>query len=420
MNPKNNRKSNKNRDFRKGQEPKREPKQKERSNLEKVIHETMNKCVYQRKCGGCTYQHLSYEKQLKEKQKTIEKLLGKLKKPEPIIGMENPLYYRNKVHRVVAGDKRGNCYTGIYEANSHRVVKVEKCLIENQKSDEICQTIANLMKSFKMRPYNEDTGYGFLRHILIRSGHNTGQYLVTLVTSSPVFPSKNNFVKALRQKHPEITSIVANVNDRHTSMILGEKEQILYGKGYIEDILCGKTFRISPKSFYQINAVQTEKLYEKAIQYAELTGKETVIDAYSGIGTIGIIAAEHAGEVLSVELNKEAVKDAIANAKANNIKNIRFINADAGEFMVKMASRGQKADVVFMDPPRSGSSPSFLNALFSLQPKKIVYISCNPETLKRDLEILTKKKYRVEKIQPYDLFPATGHTECIALVQRGK
>ena len=220
-------------------------------------------------------------------------------------------------------------------------------------------TVTSLMKSFKMRPYNEDTGYGFLRHILVRTGYHTGQIMVVLVTASPVFPSKNNFVKALRKEHPEITTIVANVNNRNTSMVLGDKQQILYGKGYIEDVLCGKTFRISSKSFYQVNPVQTEVLYNKAIEFAGLTGKERVIDAYSGIGTIGMVASDHAGEVISVELNGDAVRDAVFNAKQNKVKNIRFYKEDAGDFMVKMASHKEKADVVFMDPPRAGSDPCF-------------------------------------------------------------
>ena len=207
-----------------------------------------------------------------------------------------------------------------------------------------------------MRPYNEDTGYGFLRHILVRTGYHTGQIMVVLVTASPVFPSKNNFVKALRKEHPEITTIIANVNNRNTSMVLGDKQQILYGKGYIEDVLCGKTFRISPKSFYQVN---------KAIEFAGLTGKERVIDAYSGIGTIGMVASDNAGEVISVELNGDAVRDAVFNAKQNKVKNIRFYKEDAGDFMVKMASHKEKADVVFMDPPRSGSDKKFLHFLQS-------------------------------------------------------
>ena len=206
------------------------------------------KCPYEKKCGGCQYIDLPYEEQLKKKQKDTNKLLKSFGKVKPIIGMKDPWHYRNKVHGVVARDRHGNCFTGIYENRSHRVIRVDSCLIENQKADEIMNTVTSLMKSFKMRPYNEDTGYGFLRHILVRTGYHTGQIMVVLVTASPVFPSKNNFVKALRKEHPEITTIIANVNNRNTSMVLGDKQQILYGKGYIEDVLCGKTFRISPKS----------------------------------------------------------------------------------------------------------------------------------------------------------------------------
>lgn len=376
------------------------------------------KCLYNKKCGGCQYLHLKYSKQLEKKQKEVVSLLKSFGKVRPIIGMEDPYHYRNKVHGVVAADRRGNGYTGIYEEKSHHIIRVDSCLIENQKADEIMQSVAGLMKSFKMKPFNEDTGYGFLRHILIRTGCHTGEIMVVLVTASPVFPSKNNFVKALRKKHPEITTIVANVNDRRTSMVLGEKQQILYGKGYIEDVLCSKRFRISPKSFYQVNPVQTEVLYGKAIEYAGLTGKETVIDAYSGIGAIGMIASDHAKEVISVELNGEAVRDAISNAKMNKIKNIQFYKADAGEFMVQMAFRKQKADVVFMDPPRAGSDKKFMDSLLKLAPKKVVYVSCNPATLKRDLAYLTSKGYQVKEIQPVDMFPMTTHTECIALLRK--
>ena len=376
------------------------------------------KCLYNKKCGGCQYLHLEYSKQLEKKQKEVTSLLKSFGKVRPIIGMEDPYHYRNKVHGVVAADRQGNGYTGIYEEKSHRIIRVDSCLIENQKADEIMQSVVGLMKSFKMKPFNEDTGYGFLRHILIRTGYHTGEIMVVLITASPVFPSKNNFVKALRKKHPEITTIVANVNDRHTSMVLGEKQQILYGKGYIEDILCGKRFRISPKSFYQVNPKQTEVLYGKAIEYAGLTGKETVIDAYSGIGTIGMIASDHAKQVISVELNGEAVRDAISNAKINQIKNIRFYKADAGDFMVQMAARKQKADVVFMDPPRSGSDKKFMDSLLKLAPKKVVYVSCNPETLKRDLAYLISKGYRVKEIQPIDQFPFTVHSEVITCLQR--
>ncbi|MCD8020773.1 MAG: 23S rRNA (uracil(1939)-C(5))-methyltransferase RlmD [Clostridiales bacterium] len=375
-------------------------------------------CPYAKKCGGCNYIDLDYKKQLKKKQKQVKELLGSFGTVEPIIGMSDPYHYRNKVHGVVAADRKGNGYTGIYEEKSHRIIRVDSCLIENQKADEIMQSVAGLMKSFKMKPYNEDTGYGFLRHILIRTGYHTGQIMVVLVTVSPVFPSKNNFVKALLKLHPEITTIVANVNDRSTSMVLGDKQQVLYGKGYIEDILCGKRFRISPKSFYQVNPVQTEVLYKKAIEYASLTGKETVIDAYSGIGTIGMVASDTASRVISVELNGEAVRDAVANAKMNQIKNIQFYKEDAGDFMVQLADQKQKVDVVFMDPPRSGSDEKFMDALLRLAPRRVVYISCNPETQKRDLTYLTKRGYQVRKIQPVDMFPMTGHVETIVLMSR--
>ena len=239
-----------------------------------------------------------------------------------------------------------------------------------------------------------------------------------MVLGSPVLPSKKNFVKALCEKHPEITSIVINVNDRQTSMVLGEKEQVIYGKGFIIDTLCGLTFKISPKSFYQVNPVQTETLYKKAIEYAGLTGKERVIDAYSGIGTIGMIAAKDAKEVISVESNTDAVADAHWNARHNNIKNVQFYEADAGHFLTQMAKDGEKADVIFMDPPRSGSDKAFLSAVVNVSPKRIVYISCNIETLARDLEYLTKKGYCVKKACPVDMFPWTVHVETVVELDR--
>ena len=339
-------------------------------------------------------------------------------RPEDIIAMEQPAHYRNKVHAVFGEDRKHNIISGIYEEKSHRIVPVDSCYIENQKADEIIVSVRELLRSFKIRPYNEDTGYGLLRHVLIRTGHVTGQIMVVLVLSSPIMPSKNNFVKALLKLHPEITTIVVNVNDRDTSMVLGDKEQILYGKGYIEDELCGKTFRISPKSFYQVNSVQTEKLYRKAMEYAGLTGKETVLDAYCGTGTIGIIASERAAQVIGVELNRDAVKDAVSNARRNNISNIRFYQNDAGKFLMEMAEQQGKLDVLLMDPPRSGSDETFLNSVAAVRPGKIVYISCNPDTLVRDLQFLHKKGYRVEKCVGVDMFPFTQHVEMVCLLSK--
>lgn len=375
-------------------------------------------CKLAKKCGGCVYQGMTYQAQLKKKQKFAEKQIGSFCKVEKIIGMDEPYYYRNKVHAVFDREKNGKVISGVYQAGTHKVVNVDSCQIEDQKADEIIVSIRDLIKSFKMKIYNEDTGYGLFRHVLIRVGKHSGQIMVVLVLSSPILPSKNNFVKALRKLHPEISTIVLNVNNQKTSMVLGEKETVLYGKGFIEDTLCDYVFRISSKSFYQINVEQTEKLYRKAIELAALTGKERVIDAYCGIGTIGIIASEKAKEVIAVELNKDAVKDAIYNAKRNGVKNVRFYQNDAGKFMVGMAKQGEKADVVFMDPPRAGSTEEFLSSVVTLSPEKVVYISCNPETQKRDLEYLTKHGYRAEVAWPFDLFPWTEHTETICLLSR--
>ena len=333
--------------------------------------------------------------------------------------MDDPFHYRNKVHAVMARDRKGRIISGVYKEGTHTVLPVETCLIENKKADEIIGTIRELLPSFKMKVFDEDTGYGFLRHVLVRTAHATGEIMVVLITASPVFPSKNNFVKALRKVHPEITTVVQNVNGRDTSMVLGEKEHVLYGPGFIVDVLCGKKFRISSKSFYQINPVQTEKLYNLAIEAAGLTGKETVVDAYCGIGTIGIVAASAAKEVIGVELNRDAVRDAVTNAKANGEKNIRFYNNDAGKFMVQMASQNAHADVVFMDPPRSGSTEEFMDAVAILNPDRVVYVSCNPETLARDLAYFKKKGYRAEKAWAVDQFPATSHVETVVLLSKG-
>lgn len=374
------------------------------------------KCAVSKKCGGCQYQGISYREQLKKKQKLEGHLLGKYCKVSPIIGMENPFYYRNKVHHVFDRDRKGNIVSGTYEANTHHVVPVEHCLIEDEKCQEIIGTIRQMLKSFKIKTYDEDTGYGLLRHVLVRRGFQTGEIMVILVLGSPILPSKNNFVKALLKAHPEISTIVLNVNDKKTSMVLGDWEKPIYGKGFIRDRLCGCTFRISPKSFYQVNPVQTEILYQTAVKFAGLTGKETVIDAYCGIGTIGLAAAKHAKKVIGVELNQDAVRDARINAKENKVSHVEFRQGDAGEFMAAMAERGERADVVFMDPPRSGSDKKFLASVVKLAPERVVYISCEPTTLERDLKYLTRHGYEVKKVQPVDMFPFTEKTETVCLL----
>ena len=343
-------------------------------------------------------------------------------KAAPIIGMDKPCHYRNKVQAAFYTNRSGKIISGVYQSGTHHVVGVDSCMIEDETADRIIVGVRKLMPSFKMTTYNEDTGKGFLRHILVRRGFATNEVMLVLVTGTPVFPSKNNFVKAIRAKFPEITTIVQNINHYNTNLVLGDRQNVLYGKGYIEDILCGCRFRISPKSFYQINPVQTEVLYNKAMEFAGLKGDETVLDAYCGIGTIGIVAAKRgAGRVVGVELNGDAVKDAIINAKTNKLQNIRFFKGDAGEFMEAAAEEDERPDVVFMDPPRAGSSEQFLRSLIKMSPKTVVYISCNPETLARDLRFLTKNSpYRVRKIQPVDMFPHTEHIETVCCLYHQK
>ena len=377
-------------------------------------------CPVYKKCGGCQLQNLSYPEQLRFKQNKVEKLLCKFRKIEPIIGMENPYHYRNKVQAAFYTDKRGKIISGVYQSGTHHVVGIDSCQIEDELADRIIFEVRRLLPSFRLTTYNEDTRKGFLRHVLVKRGFATNEVMLVLVTGTPVFPSKNNFVKAVRAKFPQITTVVQNVNPYPTNLVLGEKQNVLFGKGYIEDILCGCRFRISPRSFYQINPVQTEVLYGKAIEFAGLKGNETVLDAYCGIGTIGIIAAKHgAGQVVGVELNGDAVRDAIQNAKANDLKNIRFFKGDAGEWMQEVALENEKVDIVMMDPPRAGSSEKFLDALIKLSPKTVVYVSCNPETLARDLEYLRKNSgYKVRKIQPVDMFPHTQHIETVVLMTK--
>lgn len=377
-------------------------------------------CPYAKKCGGCDYQGIPYKEQLEKKEANVKKLLKEFVKVSPIVGMENPYHYRHKVHAVFDCVGRGQVVAGVYKKNSHDVVDIESCQIEDQEADAIIREVKGLLKSFKIKTYDEDTGYGLLRHVLVRKGYHTGEIMVVLVLASPILPSKNNFVKALRKNHPNISTVVINVNDKKTSMVLGERNITVYGKGFIEDKLCGCTFRISPNSFYQVNPAQTEFLYEKAIQCANLTGKEKVIDAYCGTGTIGIIASKCAKEVLGVELNKDAIRDAITNAKRNEVKNIQFVNDDAGKYMVSLAEKKEDVDVVIMDPPRSGSDEAFLSSIVKLAPKRVVYVSCGPDTLARDLKFLVKKGYKVEEATPYDMFPMTNHTEVVVALVRVK
>ncbi len=382
----------------------------------------VKQCPYSKKCGGCQTIGQPYEKTLESKKKNLNSILHSVAQVEEVVGMEDPYHYRNKVHWTFAhkkdGFNRSHHVAGIYAEHSHKVIAIKECLIEDQEADAIIRDAMAIARKYKMRIFDEDTGDGLLRHILIRSAHKTGQYMVVLVLASPIMPGKANFVKLLRKNHPGIVSVVINVNNEKTSMVLGEKESSAYGKPFIEDELLGKRFRLSSKSFYQVNSVQTEKLYRQAIEYAHLTGRETVIDAYCGIGTIGICAANRAKKVIGCELNADAVRDAKTNIQRNELTNVKIYNEDSTEFLTRYAASRQKADVIFLDPPRSGSTEEFLEAAAAASPGRIVYISCGPKSLARDLKVLKRLGYKVKEAKGFDLFPFTEHCEVCVLLTK--
>ena len=386
--------------------------------LEKPEAAEKSICPYSGKCGGCQMIALPYGEQLRQKQERMDTLLGAFGPVSEIIGMSHPYHYRNKCHAAFGTDEKGRLISGIYQPSSHRIVPVESCLIEDEVSDAVIADIRDMMPKYKMTAYNERKEQGFLRHVLIRRGFSTGEVMVVLVGAQPVFKAEKPFVRALIEKHPEIKTVILNINSAYTPVVLGRQEKVLYGPGYIEDILFSCRFRISAKSFYQVNPVQTEKLYATAMEFANLSGNETVIDAYCGTGTIGIVAAAGCASVTGVEINKDAVRDAVINARTNNRKNCRFVCADAGDTMRAMSAAGETCDAVFMDPPRSGSDEKFLSALTEMHPGRIVYISCGPDTLARDLKFLTAKGYSVQKIQPIDMFPHTEHCEVVVAMSR--
>ena len=373
-------------------------------------------------CGGCPMLGMDYAAQLKQKEETVKKLLGKYGPVEHIRGMETPYHYRNKVISTFTTGWGGKLTSGIYAANSHKVLQVESCLLQDEVLDKTMLAVRAAAGTCHYQPFNEDKGTGLLRHCLLRRGVMTGQVMVVLVTAQAVLPGAKNFVKALLTEAGKqgvaITTIVQNVNDRKTSVVLGDMEKVLYGKGFILDELCGKTYAISPRSFYQINHTQTEVLYGLAVDAAHLTGKEVVLDAYCGIGTIGLTAADHAKQVVGVEVNREAVHDAIGNAKHNGVKNARFFAADATRWIGEAAAAGERADVIFMDPPREGSTPQFIESVARMAPKRVVYVSCNPVTLVRDLELLTRKGYKVESSTPVDMFPHSEHIETVCALSK--
>lgn len=377
-------------------------------------------CKYKKLgCGGCESISIPYSEQLEQKNELAQSLLSQFGEVLPVIGMENPHNYRCKVISTFGWDRNKKLVSGLYRKGSHRVIPIDSCVLENETAAFAAKCVLKAAAKCRYEPFDEDKGSGILRHMLIRYGYFSKQLMVVLVTACDILPGSKNFVKELLKLCPDVTTVVQNVNSKNTSAVLGDKLKTLYGKGFIEDELCGCRFLISPLSFYQVNPVQTQRLYQTAIDFAQLKANETVLDAYCGTGTIGIAAAKSRDiRLIGVESNRSAVADAKKNAARNGISNARFICADAGGFMQQAAQSNERADVVFMDPPRSGSDERFLSSLCAMRPKRIVYISCGIDTLARDLKFLTHRGYKMIKAQPVDMFPHTGHLETVVSLAR--
>jgi len=390
-----------------------------RKRYETSLARTKPRCPQYELCGGCSLQHLGYQEQLAVKTDHVRDSLDREGLvPEtliPCIGMKDPWNYRNKVQMAIS-EKGKKVLAGFYEENTRKIVNADACDIQDRRANDIVHTCKHLFMKHKIDPYREDKGTGLVRHVLVKVADGTGEILVVIVTTQESFPGRNNFVTDLRATHPNITSIVQNVNPRVTPIVLGDFERVVYGKGYIDDELMGKRFRISSKTFYQINPKQTKILYEKVIEFAKPKATDTILDAYSGIGTIAIILAGMAAKVHAIELNPSSVKSAIQNARHNGVRNVSFHQGDAVAFMEEMKAEGSVPDIVVVDPPRQGLDPAFVTALKAVKPPKIVYISCDPETLSRDLNILVKDGYLLRRVQPVDMFCQTAHVETVSLL----
>ena len=376
-------------------------------------------CVnFSKKCGGCPLLALPYPRQTAEKQQRLQKLLGGFAPVAPLRTMAEPWHYRNKAIASFA-TQQGKLVCGLYAEGTHKVLPSADCLLQNEVLNRTLAAVQGAARACRYTAFDEDKRTGLLRHVVLRCSRK-GQVLVTLVTPGPELPGSRNFCAALRKKAPWVVSIVQNINPTLSSAVLGNREKTLYGPGFVLDMLCGLQFAISSRSFYQVNPRQTEVLYRAALDAAKLTGKETVVDAYCGIGTIGLCAAPHAGQVIGVERNPAAVKDAAANARHNKLSNAKFVCADATEWMSAAADEGLHPDVVFLDPPRAGSTPECITAVAKMAPRRVVYVSCDPETLARDVAIFARHGYKAKGFTPVDLFPQTRHVETVVLLSHKK
>lgn len=377
-------------------------------------------CATYKRCGGCDLRHIKYEQTLKMKQNAVQALVNKTLKNKievkETLGMENPFFYRNKAQYPVGVNKEGEPIIGVFANRTHEVIPIKNCLIQNPKSEAIAKFILEFIKEKNISIYNEKTGKGFFRHIVIKVGIKTNEIMCIFVINGKKFPYEEELVEKLKQNYPEIKTIVKNINMKNTNVILGQENINLYGNGYIEDVLGEYKFKISPLSFYQVNPKQAEKLYNLGIEMAEVSKEDTVFDLYCGIGTISLFVAKYAKKVYGVEIVEQAIKDAKQNAKINNIENVQFIAGDTKIVLEDLIyNKGIIADIVIFDPPRKGLDNNSINNILKIKPKKIVYISCNPATLVRDLALF-EELYEVKTIIPVDMFSFTKHVECVAVL----
>lgn len=379
-------------------------------------------CPIYEECGGCQLQHMKYQGQLLAKEKQVREAMQRIGKLDsvpvhPVFGMDDPWRYRNKA-QVPIGEREGGLVGGFYKQRTHEIIDMEACLIQQEEHDVVLQKVKAICSQFGLRAYNEKTHKGTLRHIMVRSGKATGDIMVVLITRTSDIPNRKKLVEAIVDALPEVKSIVQNINTKRTNVIFGEQTNVIWGHEFIYDSIGHIKFAVSARSFYQVNPAQTKVLYEKALEYAQLTGKETVIDAYCGIGTISLFLAQKAKKVYGVEIVPEAIEDAKRNAELNGISNVEFAVGEAERVIPKWYEEGVRADTLVVDPPRKGCDESLLRTIIDMKPEKVVYVSCNPATLARDLRILTDGGYATVQVQPVDMFPHTTHVECVTLLER--
>ena len=389
--------------------------------LEKSENRIESDCKTYKRCGGCNLRHIKYQETLKLKQNAVQSLVDKTLKNKirvkETIGMGNPYYYRNKVQYPVGIDKNGKPQIGVFANRSHEIIPIEKCFIQNEKSEEIAKYIFELWNENNYTIYNEETRKGLLRHIVIKTGIKTNQYMCILVVNGQGFNNEKEFASKIVNKYKEITSIIVNSNMKNTNVILGLENRTIFGKGYIEDKLGEYIFKISPLSFYQVNPIQAEKLYNLGIKKANITKDDIVFDLYCGIGTISLFMSKYAKKVYGIEIVEEAIKAAKENAEINNVDNVEFIAGDVEKALSNIIyDRKIIPDIVMVDPPRRGLDNTSINNILSIKSKRLVYISCNPATLVRDLAKL-EEMYEVKEIVPVDMFPFSKHVECVSLLE---